>query len=128
MNLAQQNTPPVEDIKISFPFPALDTIQGDPNYESTKKLEIQTTRHASTVEIILPPLHRNLSGIIEQPKVHMLREGGPLSRPMCPLNSPKIPKDTRVTQKTQTQCIHNYNSRNFNIAQKTDTLFLIFLE
>ena len=65
MNITSQSPPSAEDIKLAFPYPTLDKIQGEPNYASINKLEIQAIRNAASVEIAFPPPHSNLAGIIE---------------------------------------------------------------
>ena len=99
MNIAPQSTPSQDDIKTSFPFPALDKLIGEPTYETINKLETQVIRNAATVEITLPLPHHNLSGIVEQPAVYLLRTGGPFPRPMYPGNSPVFPPGSTVAQR-----------------------------
>ena len=96
MNTASQSTPSVEDIKLAFPYPTFDKIQGEPNYESIHKLETQAIRNAATVEIALPPPHGNLSGIIEQAQVYLMRIGAPFPRPTYPGNAPIFPAGANV--------------------------------
>ena len=128
MNIAPQSTPSQDDIKTSFPFPALDKLIGEPTYETINKLETQVIRNAATVEITLPPPHHNLSGIVEQPAVYILRTGGPFPRPTYPSNSPVFPPGSTVAQRQQIQQLYNAQLRNFNIVQRTEKLLLTLIE
>ena len=107
MNIAPQSTPSQDDIKTSFPFSTLDKLIGEPTYESINRLETQVIRNAATVEITLPPPHHNLSGIVEQPQVYILRTGGPFPCPAYPGDSPVFPHGSNVAQRQQIQQLYN---------------------
>ena len=84
MNTATQNTLTSEDIKAQFPFPTLDRIIGEPNYETINKLETQTIRNSSTIELTLPPLHNNCLGLVEMPQMYLIQTGQNFLRPLYP--------------------------------------------
>ena len=128
MITASQSTPSVEDIKLSFPYPKFDKIQGEPNYESMCKLETQAIRNAATVEIALPPPHGNLAGIIEQPQVYLTRTGTPFPRPTYPGNAPVFPGGANVTTRQQMQQLCNTQLRNYYMLQTTERLIKTMLE
>ena len=91
------------EIKALFPFPRFDPIAGIPTYNSLWKLEIQAIRNTATVEISLPPPHKNLSGLVEQQQMYLLRTGGPFPRPAYPGHSPVFPNGTTVAQRQTIQ-------------------------
>ena len=128
MNLAPQSTPTPEDIKSSFPYTNFDKITGEPTYTSIRKLEIQAIRNAATVEISLPPPNKNLSGLVEQQQMYLLRTGGPFPRPAYPGHSPVFPNGTTVAQRATIQQVYNTNLRNYNITQRTEKLLLTMAE
>ena len=57
--------PSNDEIRAGFQFQVLDKIVGEPNYDTLRHLEVQVTRNAATVEISLPPPHRDLSTLVE---------------------------------------------------------------
>ena len=69
------NAPSANDLRATFKFSRFDPIVGEPSYKTLFKLETQATRNAATVVICLPPPHTNLSSIVEQPAVYILRVG-----------------------------------------------------
>ena len=71
------NTPSANDLQAAFAFLRFDPIVGKPSYKTILKLETQATRNAASVVIRLPPTHTNLSGIVKQPVVYILRVGAP---------------------------------------------------
>ena len=76
-NTTMANAPSANDLRAAFTFLRLDPIVGKPSYKKLFKLETQATRNAATVIICLPPPYTNLSGIVEQPTVYILRVGAP---------------------------------------------------
>ena len=71
------NAPSANDLRAAFKFSLFNPIVGKPSYETILKLETQSTHKSATVVIRLPSPHTNLSSIIEQSMVYMLREGAP---------------------------------------------------
>ena len=96
MNIAPQSIPLQDNIKISFPFPTLDKLIRETTYESINTLETQVIRNAATVEINLPPTHHNLSRIVEQLQVYIIRTGGPFLRLAYPEDSPTFPNRSTI--------------------------------
>lgn len=116
MNLALQNTPSNEDIKMQFPFMSFDCIINEPNYESIKKLETQTICNAATVELTLAPPHNNCSGLVEMPQIYLLRTGTPFPRPIYPGDALTFPNGSNVAQRAQIQQAYNAALRNYHIV------------
>ena len=128
MNLAPQSTPTVEDIKTSFLLPIFDKIIGEPTYDTIRKLEIQAIRNAATIEITINPPHNNLSGIVEQNNIYILRTGTLFLRPPYPGHAPTFPNRSTEAQRQTIQQQYNANLRNFNITQRCEKLLLAMLE
>ena len=63
------NAPSADDLRAEFTFSQFDPIVGEPSYETLLKLETQATCNAATFAIRIPPPHKKLSGIVEQPTV-----------------------------------------------------------
>ena len=78
------NAPSADYLQAAFIFSRFDPIEGGPSYKTLFKLETQATRNAATVVIRLSPPHTNLSGIVKQPAVYVLRVEAPFPRPPYP--------------------------------------------
>ena len=117
-----------DDIKASFTFPTLDRLDGEPTYDSLNRLETQATRNASTVSIRLAPPHTNLSGLVEQPTVYVLRTGGPFPRPPYPGDRPAIPPRATDVQRQNIINAHAANMKNFLLCHTTESILKTMLE
>ena len=90
-NTTMANAPSTVDLRAAFKLSRFDPIVGKPSYETLFNLETQTTCNAATVVILLPPPHTNLSVIVKQPTVYILRVGAPFPRPPHPGDAAHFP-------------------------------------
>ena len=122
------SSPSADDLRAAFTFTRFDPIQGEPSYESLYKLETQATRNAATVAVRLPPPHINLSGIVEQPAVYVLRVGAPFPRPIYPGDTPTFPAGTTVADRQTLTSAHAANMRSYLTCQTTENILKTMLE
>ena len=116
------NAPSANDLQAAFKFLRLDPIVGKPSYEILFKLKNQTTHTAATVVICLPPPHTNLSGIVEQPAVHILRVGSTFPRPPYPGDAEHFPVGSTLMQRQNIQAAYDANIKNFLTCQTIDNI------
>ena len=98
-NTIMVNAPSADDLRAAFIFLRFDPIAGEPSYEILFKLVTQVTRNAATVLIRLPPPHPNLSGIVKQPAVYILRVRAPFPRPLYPGDAAYFPVGATIVQR-----------------------------
>ena len=122
------NAPSADDLRADFTFSRFNPIKGKPSYETFFKLETQATRNAATVVIRLPPPHTNLSGIVEQPAVYILRVGAPFPRPPYPGDAAQFPAGAMIVQRQNLQAAYDANIKNFTICQTTENILKSLLE
>ena len=122
------NAPSADDLQAAFTFSQFDPIEGKPSYETLFKLETQATRNTENVVIRLPPPHTNLSGIVEQPAVYILRVGVPFPRPPYPGDASQFPAGAMIVQRQNIQAAYDANIKNFTICQTTENILKSLLE
>ena len=123
-----ENAPSSDDLRAAFTFSRFNPIGGEPSYETLFKLETQTTRNATTVVIRLPPLHTNLSGIVKQPAVYILRVGAPFPWPPYPVNAAHFPLGSTIVQRYNIQAVYDANIKIFLTCQTTENILKSLLE
>ena len=122
------NSPSADDLQASFIFSRFEPIVGEPSYETIFKLESQAARNTATVVIRLPPPHTNLSGIVEQPTVYILRSGSPFPRPPYPGDAAHCPVGATLVQRQNIQALYDANIKNFMTCQKTENILKFLLD
>ena len=95
-----------DEVKALFPFPRLDPIVGEPNYRNLQKLETQVIRNAATIDSGLAHPHNDLSGIVEQTPIYILRVGTPFPRPANPGANPVFPHGANAAERAQLTINH----------------------
>ena len=122
------NAPSADDLRAAFTFSRFDPIGGEPSYETLFKLETHATCNVATVVIRLPPPHTNLSGIVDQPAVYILRVIAPFPRPPYPGNAAQFTAGATIVQRQKIQAVYDANIKNFAICQTTENVLKSLLE
>ena len=123
-----ENAPSADDLRAAFTFLRFDPIVGKPSYETLFKLETQATCNAATFVIHLPPPHTNLSSIIEQSMVYMLRVGAPFPRPSYLGNAAHFTIGSTLVQIQDIQAAYDANIKNFLTCQTTENVLKLLLK
>ena len=121
-NTTMTNTPSAYDLQVAFTFSRFDPIVGEPYYKTLFKLETQATRNAVTAVIRLLPPHTNLSGIVEQTAVYILRVGAPFPRPPYLGNAAHFPVGATLVQRQNIQAAYDVNIKIFLTFQTTENI------
>ena len=95
-----------DEIKALFPFPRFDPIDGEPTFDSLRKLEIQAIRNAAAIESGIAVPHNDYSGLVEQDAVYTLRVGAPFPRPPNPGANPVFPAGASAIVRAQPTANH----------------------
>ena len=122
------NAPSADDLRAAFTCSQFDPIDGKLSYKKLFKLETQATRNAATVVIRLPLPHTNLSGIVEQPAVYILRVGAPFPRPPYTVDSAHFPVGSTPVQRQNIQAAYDANIKNFLTFHTTDNIIKLLLK
>ena len=122
------NAPSADDLRAAFTCSQFDPIDGKPSYETLFKLKMQAIRNAATVVIRLPLPHTNLSGIVEQPAVYILRVGAPFPRPPYTVDSAHFPVGSTPMQCQNIQAAYDANIKNFLTCQTTENILKSLFE
>ena len=120
--------PSNDEIKAGFQFQILDKIAGEPSYDTLRHLEVHVTHNATTVEISLPLPHTDLSGLVEQPNIYLLRTGAAFPRPVYPGNGPIYPGGSTAAQRANIDARYAHRLLLFDTCNKTEKLLKTMLE
>ena len=91
-------------------------------------METQATRNAATVVIRLPPSNTNLSVIVKQPTVYILRVGAPVPRPPHPGDAAHFPVGATLVQRQNIQAAYDVNIKIFLTCQTTENILKSLLK
>ena len=116
------NAPSADDLRAAFTLLRFDLIVGEPSYETFLKLETQATQNAAKVVIQLTTPHTNLSGIVEQPAVYILRVRAPFPRPPYPGGAALFPVGATLMQQNNIQAAYDANIKIYLICQTTENI------
>lgn len=126
MSLAK--APSAEDIKAGFVFQTLDTIIGEPNYNTLELIHTQCIRNATTVDSRLGGGGHGHAGLVELPDVYLLRTGHHFNRPAYPGDAPVY--DVEATAAQRATSLHNWQNRSqqYQTCQRLERILQSMVE
>jgi hypothetical protein len=120
--------PSLDDIRAGFVFAALDTIVGEPNYQTIELAHNQCIRNATTIDSQLGGGHHGHSGLVEFTDVYLLRTGNHFNRPGHPGDTPPYTLNMTDVEREACKARFDYDTKVFLTCQRVEKILLSMLE
>jgi hypothetical protein len=120
--------PSPDDIKTGFVFPRLDTIVGEPTYQTLALAHTQCIRNATTINSCLGGGGHVHAGLVEFPDVYLLRTAHHFNRSTFPGNAPAYPPGADPNLRETTQQAWLTRTNQYLTCQRIKKILLSMLE